>query len=98
MRGPSRVWRPCRSGPVEANGESCGHKDRKEGAKGTVEGLKGKAKEVAGGLSGDPELEREGVAQDMARAERNVARKEAEADAARGEAAAREAEQRSHQR
>ena len=71
----------------------------KEGAKGTIEGLKGKAKEVAGGLSGDPDLEREGVAQqDKARAERDAARKEAEAEAARGQAAVHEAEQRSHQR
>ena len=71
----------------------------KEGAKGTVEGLKGKAKEVAGGLSGDSELEREGVAQqDKARAERDAARKEAEAEAARGKATAHEVEQRSHQR
>jgi uncharacterized protein YjbJ (UPF0337 family) len=71
----------------------------REGAKGTVEGLKGKAKEVAGGISGDGDLEREGIAQqDKARAERDAARKEAEAEAARGEAAMHEGEQRAHQR
>jgi uncharacterized protein YjbJ (UPF0337 family) len=70
-----------------------------EGAKGTVEGLKGKAKEAAGTVAGDRDLQREGVAQqDKAQAERDAARKEAEAEAARGEAAVHEAEQRTHQR
>ena len=43
----------------------------KEGSKGTVEGLKGKAKEVAGDLLDNRDLEREGEAQqDKARAQR----------------------------
>jgi len=68
------------------------------GAKGVVEGVKGKVKEAAGALSGDDELKREGAAQqEKADAQREVAQKEAEADKARTEAAAREAEQRSHQ-
>ena len=69
------------------------------GAKGVTEGLKGKAKEVAGALGGNDAMRREGIAQqEKADAERDVARKEAEADKARAEASAREAEQRSHQR
>lgn len=71
----------------------------KEGTKGTVEGLKGKAKEVAGDLLDDRDLELEGEAQqDKARAQRQVARKEAEADVARTNAASHEADQRRHQR
>jgi len=68
------------------------------GAKGVVEGTKGKLKEAAGAVVGDDELRDEGRAQQgKARAQRDVARKEAEAGKARGVAAAREAEQRSHQ-
>lgn len=68
------------------------------GAKGVVEDLKGKAKEAAGVLSGDEDLEREGEAQrKKADAQRKVAKHEAEADAARAEAKAREAEQRARQ-
>jgi uncharacterized protein YjbJ (UPF0337 family) len=68
------------------------------GAKGLVEGIKGKAKEVAGAVSGNDRLEREGEAQqDKADAQRDVAKKEAQADEARAEAAAHEAEQRSQQ-
>jgi uncharacterized protein YjbJ (UPF0337 family) len=67
--------------------------------KGVVEGVKGKAKEVAGAVTGRDELQREGEAQqDKAEAQRDVAAKEAEADKARAEAKAREAEERSHQR
>jgi uncharacterized protein YjbJ (UPF0337 family) len=66
--------------------------------KGVVEDVKGKAKEVAGVVTGQDELQREGEAQqDKADAQREVAAKEAEAEKARAEAAAREAEQRSHQ-
>jgi uncharacterized protein YjbJ (UPF0337 family) len=69
-----------------------------EGAKGTVEGVKGKAKEVVGAITGDRELRREGEAQqDKALAERDASRKEAEAEAARARAAVHEAEQRTHQ-
>jgi uncharacterized protein YjbJ (UPF0337 family) len=66
--------------------------------KGVVEDVKGKAKQVAGIVTGRDELEQEGQAQqDKAAAQREVAEKEAEADKARAEATAREAEQRSHQ-
>ena len=68
------------------------------GAKGVVEGVKGKVKEAAGALSNDEEMRQEGRAQqEKAEAQRDVARKEAEAEKARGVAEAREAEQRSHQ-
>jgi len=68
------------------------------GTKGVVEGAKGKVKEAAGALSGDDEMRREGQAQQAkSGALRDVARKEAEAEKARLEAEAREAEQRSHQ-
>jgi uncharacterized protein YjbJ (UPF0337 family) len=69
------------------------------GAKGVVEGVKGKVKEAAGALTGKDELKREGEAQqEKAEAQRDVATKEAEAEKARAEAAAREAEQKSHQK
>ncbi len=69
------------------------------GAKGVVEGVKGKLKEAAGALAGDKDLKQEGAAQqEKADAQREVAEKEAEAETARAEAAARDAEQRSHQR
>jgi uncharacterized protein YjbJ (UPF0337 family) len=69
------------------------------GAKGVVEEIKGKAKEAAGAVTGKEDLRREGVAQqEKADAQREVSRKETEAERARLEAAAREAEQRSHQR
>jgi uncharacterized protein YjbJ (UPF0337 family) len=68
------------------------------GVKGVVEGVKGKAKEVVGALTGKDELRREGEAQgEKAEALRDVAVKEAEADKARVEAKAHEAEQRTHQ-
>ena len=68
------------------------------GAKGVVEDLKGKAKEVIGEVTGDDSKEREGRAQqDKAQSQRDVAKHEAEADAARSEAAVHEAEQRAHQ-
>ncbi len=68
------------------------------GAKGAVEGIKGKAKEAAGVVSGNDELEREGEAQqEKAEAQRDVAAKEAEAEKARAEAAGHEAEQRANQ-
>jgi uncharacterized protein YjbJ (UPF0337 family) len=68
------------------------------GVKGAVEGVKGKAKEAVGAVTGNEELKQEGVAQqEKADAQRDVAVKEGEADKARAVAAAREAEQRSHQ-
>jgi uncharacterized protein YjbJ (UPF0337 family) len=69
------------------------------GAKGVVEGLKGKAKEVAGTVTGNDDLQSEGRAQqDKADAERDVAAKEAEAESERAKAKALEAEQESHAR
>jgi len=68
------------------------------GVKGVVEGVKGKAKEAVGAVTGNDELKQEGAAQqEKADAQRDVAVKEAEAEKARAVAAAREAEQRSHQ-
>jgi uncharacterized protein YjbJ (UPF0337 family) len=68
------------------------------GFKGVVEGVKGKAKEAVGAVTGDDEMRREGEAQqDKADAQRDVASKEAEAEKARAEAEMHEAEQRAHQ-
>ncbi|MBA2626025.1 MAG: CsbD family protein [Acidimicrobiia bacterium] len=68
------------------------------GAKGIVEDIKGKAKDVVGNLTGNEDLEREGEAQQAkADAQRDVAAKEAEADKARAEAKAQEAQQRANQ-
>lgn len=68
------------------------------GIKGVVEDVKGKAKEVAGTVTGRDDLSREGKAQqDKAEAERDVAKKEAEAEAARGGAEAAEARQKAEQ-
>ena len=68
------------------------------GAKGVVEDLKGKAKEVVGEVTGNESKEREGRAQqEKAQSQRDVAKHEAEADTARSEAAVHEAEQRAHQ-
>ena len=68
------------------------------GVKGVVEGVKGKVKEVLGVVTGKDELRREGEAQgEKAASLREVAIKEAEAEKARIEAEAHEAEQRTHQ-
>jgi uncharacterized protein YjbJ (UPF0337 family) len=68
------------------------------GVKGVVEGVKGKAKEAVGAVTGNDDLKQEGAAQQQkADAQRDVAVKEGEAEKARAVAAAREAEQRSHQ-
>ncbi|WP_092803368.1 microaggregate-binding protein 1 [Rhodococcus globerulus] len=70
----------------------------REGVKGVVEDVKGKAKEAVGAVSGNDSLSREGRAQqDKAESQREVAKKEGEAEKARGEAAADEARQRSEQ-
>jgi uncharacterized protein YjbJ (UPF0337 family) len=67
-----------------------------EAAKGAVEGIKGKAKEAVGTVTGRDDLSREGEAQqDKADAQRDAAKKEAEADSAR--AGARAAEERQKQ-
>jgi uncharacterized protein YjbJ (UPF0337 family) len=68
------------------------------GIKGTVEDVKGKAKEALGTVTGNNSLKREGAAQqDKAAAQREVALKEAEAEKARAKAAADEARQRAEQ-
>jgi len=68
------------------------------GIEGVVEDVKGKAKEVAGNVTGKEDLRDEGRAQqDKARSEREVAEHEAKAEKARGEAEVDEARQRSHQ-
>lgn len=65
-----------------------------EAVKGVVEGVKGKAKEAIGAVTGNDSLTEEGKAQqDKADAQRDVAQKEAEAEAARGEAKTHEARQ-----
>jgi uncharacterized protein YjbJ (UPF0337 family) len=69
-----------------------------EAVKGVVEGVKGKAKEVLGTLTGRDDVQREGKAQqDKAEAQRNAAKKEAEAETARGAAKASEARQKAEQ-
>ena len=69
-----------------------------EGIKGVVEGVKGKAKEAVGTITGRDDLVREGKAQqDKADAERDVAKNEAEAESARGAAKAAEERQKANQ-
>ena len=69
-----------------------------EAVRGVVEGVKGKAKEVIGTVTGRDDLVREGQAQqDKADAQRDAAKKEAEADAARPGAKAAEARERAEQ-
>lgn len=69
-----------------------------EAIKGVVEGVKGKAKEVGGALTGHDDVYEEGKAQqDKADAQRHAAEKEAEAEAARGAAKAAEERQKQHQ-
>ncbi len=70
----------------------------KSGAQGVVEGVKGKAKEAAGAVTGNDEMRKEGRAQqEKAAAQREVASKEAEADKARLEKEAYEQQQKAHQ-
>lgn len=69
-----------------------------EGLRGAVEGVKGKAKEAVGNVTGRDDLTREGQAQqDKAQAERDAAKKEAEAKSARGGAEAAEKRQQANQ-
>jgi uncharacterized protein YjbJ (UPF0337 family) len=69
-----------------------------EAVKGVVEDVKGKAKEAVGTVTGRDDLTREGKAQqDKAEAQRDAARKEAEAESARGGAKAAEKRQESNQ-
>jgi uncharacterized protein YjbJ (UPF0337 family) len=69
-----------------------------EGLKGAVEDVKGKAKEAAGTVTGRDDLVGEGKAQqDKADAQKDAAKKEAEAESARGGARAAEERERSNQ-
>ncbi len=69
-----------------------------EGLKGAVEDIKGKAKEAVGTVTGRDDLVGEGKAQqDKADAQKDAAKKEAEAEAARGGAHAAEERQRANQ-
>lgn len=69
-----------------------------EAVKGVVEGVKGKAKEVIGAVTGRDDLQREGRAQqDKADSQREAAQKEAEAEAARAAAKASEAREKAEQ-
>lgn len=69
-----------------------------EAIAGVVEGIKGKAKEVIGTVAGRSDLIREGQAQqDKADAQRDAAKKEAEAESARAGAKLAEQRQRAEQ-
>ncbi|WP_194813513.1 CsbD family protein [Nocardia sp. XZ_19_385] len=69
-----------------------------EGFEGTVEGVKGKAKEAAGTVFGRDDVREEGRAQqDKAESQREAAKKEAAAEKARAEAGVDEKRQRAHQ-
>lgn len=70
----------------------------REGVKGVVEDVKGKAKEAVGTVTGRGDLTAEGRAQqDKAAAQREAAAKEAQAEKARAEAKAEEQRQRANQ-
>ncbi|QLY27665.1 CsbD family protein [Nocardia huaxiensis] len=71
----------------------------REGVEGTVEGVKGKAKEAAGTVFGSDDLRGEGRAQ-QSRAEdqRQAAKHEAEAEKERAKAETEEQSQRAYQR
>jgi len=87
------------TGPsTEGDPSMAGDSGPEAGVKGVVEDIKGKAKDVVGNVTGNPDLEREGEAQqDKADSQREVAAKEAEAEKARAEAKAQEAQQRANQ-
>jgi uncharacterized protein YjbJ (UPF0337 family) len=88
---PLRDWRKERVMADDKSGPA-------EGISGVVEGVKGKAKEAAGAVTGRDDLRREGEAQqDKADAQRDAAKKEAEAESARGAAKASEAREKAEQ-
>lgn len=65
---------------------------------GIIENVKGKAKQIIGGLLGHDDLAREGEAQqDKAQAQRDAAKREAEAEAARGSVGTPKKRQELHQ-
>jgi uncharacterized protein YjbJ (UPF0337 family) len=71
----------------------------KSGAKGVVEDVKGKAKEVVGNVTDNEDLAAEGKAQqDKAANQREVAEHESKAEGARAKAAADEARERAAQK
>src|SRR4029077_291548 len=71
---------PGHSGKVSMSEKNSGPA---EGVKGVVEDVKGKAKEAVGTVAGRDDMVREGKAQqDKADAQRDVAKKEAEAESA----------------
>jgi len=75
-----------------------GESGPKAAVDGTVEDLKGKAKEVIGAVTSNENLKGEGRAQqEKAGSQREVAIKEAEAEKARAETKAHEADQAAHQ-
>ena len=70
-----------------------------EAVRGVVEGVKGKAKEAIGTVTGRDDLVREGKAQqDKADAQQDAAKKEAEAESARAGAKAAEKREQASQR
>lgn len=86
---------PRSSGKVSMTEKNSGPE---EGIKGVVEDVKGKAKEAVGTVTGRDDLTREGQAQqDKADAQQDAARKEAEAESARGGAKAAEERQKQEQ-
>jgi uncharacterized protein YjbJ (UPF0337 family) len=69
-----------------------------EAVEGVVEGVKGKAKEVIGAVTGRDNVKKEGEAQqDKGEAQRDAAKREAEAESARGAAKAAEERQKANQ-
>lgn len=69
-----------------------------EGVEGAVEGIKGKAKEAVGTVTGRSDLTEEGKAQqDKADAQKDAAQKEAEAESARSGAKAAEKREEANQ-
>ncbi len=75
-----------------------GNSGPEEAVKGVVEGVKGKAKEALGTVTGRDDVAREGKAQqDKGEAQRDAAKKEAEAESARGGAKAAEERQKANQ-
>jgi uncharacterized protein YjbJ (UPF0337 family) len=86
---------PGHSGKVSMTEKNSGPQ---EGVKGVVEDVKGKAKEAVGTATGRDDMVREGTAQqDKADAQRDVAKKEAEAESARAGAKAAEKRQEANQ-
>jgi uncharacterized protein YjbJ (UPF0337 family) len=86
---------PRKSGKVSMTEKNSGPE---EGIKGVVEDVKGKAKEAVGTVTGRDDMTREGQAQqDKADAQQDAARKEAQAEAARGGAKSAEERQKQEQ-